>query len=243
MTDTLRVIADHATLFDAAAAAIAGGLAAAIDARGRASFVLSGGNTPRAIYERLASSAGAAVSWPLVEWYWGDERYVPPDDPRSNYGMARAALLGRVTLNRGRVHRMPTGLADPEVAAREYEDVLRQRRGEPFDLMLLGVGSDGHTASLFPNAPSVLERDRLVLAVDAAADPRTKRLTMTLPALLNARELHVLVVGSDKARAMADIAQRAAPTTVPAAALRRTGRPTTWWLDDAAAAMIDQAVW
>ena len=241
MTDTLRVIADRASLFDAAAATIAGALAAAIDARGRASFVLSGGSTPRGVYERLASPVGAAVSWPLVEWYWGDERYVPPDDPKSNYRMAREALLGRVSIDRGHVHRIPTGLADPREAAREYENLIQQRSG-PFDVVLLGVGDDGHTASLFPNAPGIGESTRLVLAVEAPVEPRV-RLSMTFPALLNAREVHVLASGSSKAKAMADVAGRAAPSMTPASALRGTGRPTTWWLDAAAAAMIDSAVW
>jgi 6-phosphogluconolactonase len=241
VTDTLRVIADRASLFDAAAATIAGALAAAIDARGRAAVVLSGGSTPRGVYERLAAQVGAAVSWPLVEWYWGDERYVPPDDPHSNYRMTREALLGRVSIDRRYVHRMPTGLADPRDAALEYEDLVA-RRADPFDVVLLGVGDDGHTASLFPNAPSVLERSRLVIAVEAPVEPRP-RLTMTFPALLNAREIHVLASGAAKAQPMSDVARRADPMATPAAALRDTGRPTTWWLDAAAAALIDTGLW
>lgn len=197
----------------------------------RCSLVLSGGSTPRPVYERLAAELPDRGPWSRIDVFFGDERCVPPADPASNYGMAKEALLDRVPVAASQVHRMEGERADHDKAARAYEAVLPDR----LDLLVLGLGNDGHTASLFPGAVSLAETHRRVLAVTAPKAP-FGRLTITPPVILQARLTVMLVVGADKAEALARAVDGPyAPDSTPGQ-LARTG---LWMADPAAAARLE----
>lgn len=238
----VRISADVAGLSAEAALVVADRLIAAAGATGAASLVLSGGSTPRALYDVLASGYRDRIPWQAVHVYWGDERYVPPDDPASNYRMARECLLDHVPCPAANVHPMPTGFASPADAAADYESTLRNRFADArleFDVLLLGIGTDGHTASLFPGAPALDERDRWVLSVEARAEP-PRRLTLTLPALLHAKTTCVMAAGGDKAGPLhMALDTPVDPHRWPVSALRHAEGPVIWFCDSAAAARLD----
>lgn len=221
----------------AAAAAAARWLAAAIAERvaetGSCTVALSGGETPRGLFRALAAAPGAdAVDWARVSVYFADERAVPPDDPRSNYGLARRELLAKVPIPAAQVHRMPGERPDRDAAAREYERLLPGR----LDVLVLGVGPDGHTASLFPHHPALDERARRVVAVAGAPFPPPDRLTITPPVIAAARRVLVLATGDAKARAVsAALDVRSDPRRTPAA-LAAGG---VWFLDAPAARLLE----
>ncbi len=177
--------------------------------RGCFRMALAGGRTPREMYRILSTEPFAGkVSWKQVEVFWGDERWVPKDHPDSNYRMAYEALLSRVTIPPGNVHPMPT-TGDPENAALAYEREIRRSfdnpdlSGEPrFDLILLGLGEDGHTASIFPNSPALHEKQRLV-AAPYVTHLGSYRITLTLPVLCAAEYVMFLVSGKGKGKALA----------------------------------------
>jgi 6-phosphogluconolactonase len=204
----------------------------------RRSLCLAGGQTPRALYQVLATEYRDTIPWPQLDLYWGDERYVPPDDAQSNYRLVRESLLDHVPIPKENVHPMPTDLPDPDDAAAAYEQALRERFSPPwprFELVLLGMGSDGHTASLFPGSPALAERTRWVVTSRASVDPRV-RLTLTLPVLNRAALVFFLVAGAEKA----DILRRvlAGPpesAPYPAAAVRPEDGRVVWWVDQQAA--------
>jgi 6-phosphogluconolactonase len=210
------------------AAEVATRLAAA--ARNGGHIVLTGGSSPRVAYERAAA---LEPDWTAVELWWGDERCVPPEDERSNYGMAKAALVDRVSA--GGVHRMRGELGRDE-GAEQYEQELA--RLEQFDLVLLGLGPDGHLASLYPNQPTLDERERRAIGAEAKLDPYVDRITLTLPMLRRSREVLFLVAGQDKAdavkRAFADEPSHSTPGSLVRAELG----PTTAVLDAAAASLL-----
>ena len=216
----LRVEADA----EAAAATVASLL---VEARG--DVVLTGGSTPGRAYELAADRR---ADWSEVELWWGDERCVPPDDDRSNYGLARRTLLDRVE-RLGPVHRIQ-GELGPGPAASAYDAELR---GRSLELMLLGLGSDGHVASLFPNAPALDETERLAVPAEAGLEPFVDRVTVTLRAIAAAQLVVFLVSGEEKAeparRAFAEPPERATP-----ASLAR-GRRTFAVLDAAAASLLN----
>jgi 6-phosphogluconolactonase len=218
-------------------AAIAGVVHDAVERRGRCLLLLSGGSTPRASYERLAARYHDGVSWDQVQLFWGDERFVPPSDPRSNARMAREALVDRVPCPPANVHPIPTELPSAEAAAVRYEDILRAHfpGDQPaFDLVLLGLGEDAHTASIFPGSPALAEPARWVMAVTAPADP-SLRITLTMRALTAAAQLFVLVSGAGKATALRRALDPAsAPAEFPAAALQSAAGRVVWWTDRAA---------
>ena len=234
----VRVCADARDLSQRASAAAAAIIVDAVDHHGRCSLVLSGGRTPRALYDLLASTYRDHIPWSSVHLFWGDERYVDPADAASNYRMARESLLDHVPLPAGNIHPMPTRLVSPDAAAREYERDIRAHVGgrrPPFDLVLLGLGDEGHTASLFPHSTALEETERWVVAVTVPATPPT-RLTLTLPAIMAADRIFVLVSGRAKAHALARVLDPAsAPRDYPAAALRSARGMVTWWTDRAAA--------
>jgi 6-phosphogluconolactonase len=212
----------------------------AVRGHGRCSLVLSGGSTPRTLYGLLASEFRDQIPWTHVHVFWGDERYVLPHDPASNYRMAKEALLDHVPCPTGNIHPMPTHFPSPDAAAREYERTLRSHFGTEwphFDLILLGLGEDGHTASLFPGSPALGERTRWVIAVKTHAEPPL-RLTLTLPAVTRAANIYVLVAGSKKARALHHVLTEEIPDTnsYPAAGLRLAEGTLIWWVDREAAA-------
>lgn len=234
----------------AAASRIAGILRRALERRGRARVALSGGKTPRETYRLLAQPPHRdALDWPLVEVFWGDERCVPPDHPESNYRMALEALLFDLPIPKRNIHRM-RGEADPAAAAREYQETLRVafqvsgREVPRFDLVLLGMGLDGHVASLFPGSPALQEPARLVVAT-YVQKVRGWRLTLTPRVLTAARHVLFLVTGAEKAAIVRDVLEGPAdPERLPA----QTVKPTTdgqvdWLLDREAAKLLSNAEW
>jgi 6-phosphogluconolactonase len=222
------VVEDAARLVDAAAEWIAAAVEADVRDSGHCSVALSGGRTPGPLYRRLAADPFASrVSWRDVEIFFADERSVSPSDPASNYRMAASALLDHVPIPVGRIHRMEAERADLEAAARDYERILPER----LDLLLLGMGPDGHTASLFPGSPALDERTRRVVPAAATTQPRM-RLTITPPVIAAARRVAVLVAGPDKAATLARaLGGPFRPRELPVQLALRG----VWFLDDAAA--------
>jgi 6-phosphogluconolactonase len=208
----------------------------AIAERGRFAVALAGGSTPRATYEVLARDYADELDWSKVHVFFGDERPVPPDDEASNYRTARETLLSRIRV--GSVHRIRCELT-PEVAAAAYEQELREFFGpdEPpsFDLILLGLGADGHTASLFPGTSALEVTDRWVV-VNLVLKLETARLTLTIPVINAAKAVTFLVSGSDKAEALKEILERDAdPREYPAKFVQPENGDLTWMIDRAAA--------
>jgi 6-phosphogluconolactonase len=212
--------------------------AAALAAKGPFRVSLSGGSTPKTLYALLASDEfRPRFPWSLVTWYWGDERFVPYDHPESNYRMTREAMLAKASVPPENVHPVPID-GTPEDAARRYERTLQDAYGattlDParplFDVTLLGLGPDGHTASLLPGEPVLEERKRWVAAVSHGR-PEI-RITMTYPAIESSRHVAFLVAGRDKAAMLRAI--RAGGSRVPAARVRPVGE-LIWFVDQAAA--------
>jgi len=201
---------------------------AAVAARGLCAVALAGGSTPRATYEVLGTSAlAAAVPWAAITWYFGDERAVPPDHAESNYRLARETLFAGRPEALERVRRMAADAADLEQAARDYARLLP----DALDLILLGIGEDGHTASLFPGSPATRERSARVVVVTGPKPPNP-RLTVTAPVIEGAREVLALASGSGKAEALARALEGPLDVTAVPAQLARHG---TWIVDAAAA--------
>ena len=220
----IRIVDDE----EAVARAVAARLAE--QARSGGHIVLTGGSTPRRAYELAAEQE---PDWSRVQLWWGDERCVPPEHDLSNYGMAKAALLDRLETAPSAVHRMQ-GELGKEAGAAGYERDLRPV--EAFDLVLLGLGPDGHIASLFPGRPTLDEEERRAIGAEAGFEPFVDRITLTLPALQAAREVLFLLAGGEKAdaaaRALAGEPSRATPGSLARAELG----PTRAVLDRAAAA-------
>lgn len=203
---------------------------------GRCTVALSGGSTPRRLYELLASDEyRGAMPWDEIEWFWSDERCVPPTDPRSNFRLADEAMLQRAGVPPERVHRMH-GELTPARAALAYEALIRDRVPDhAFDLVLLGVGEDGHTASLFPGHPALEEREQLVLTVHAEGVEVPDRITMTLPLINRARSVLVLAAGPSKRGIVQAVRADAAEAArrFPIARVRPAGH-LTWIVDQSA---------
>lgn len=238
----LEVFDDLDSLSRATADAVAAQLAEIAAARGRCAFALTGGRTPRRMYELLAERHAADIPWRMIDLFWGDERYVPHDHPQSNYRLARTALLDRIAVPAENVHPMPTGHEDPDAAARAYEELLRRHfrgRDASFDLLLLGMAANGHVASLFPHHPALRERARWVVAAEVPAEP-ARRITLTFPLINRARSVAFLVAGPAKAEAVARAMRPGTtPEEVPAAGVRPVSGDVRWWLDRSAAALLE----
>jgi len=240
----LRIADDPAALADIAAREIVEVARAAVAARGRFTVALAGGSTPRATYRRLAQPPLAAqMPWDRTLVFFGDERGVTPDHEQSNYGMAHAALLAHVPIPPHHVFRIAGESADPDAVAAGYARTLAEalgvRRGEVprLDLILLGVGIDGHTASLFPGSPVLKETFRTVAAVHAAAASVPQRFTLTYPVLNAAACLIYIVSGAEKAKVVkAALADR--NSGLPAAMVQPSDGRLLWILDRAAAASL-----
>lgn len=220
-------------------------------ARGRFMVVLSGGSTPRRLYQRLAAAPFRdRIDWGRVEVFWGDERGVPPHHPESNYGMALAALLVQVPVQRRSIHRMVAEIPDPAAAARKYQlEIARafemDETGRPpsFDLVLLGMGSDGHTASLFPRDPALREGRRWAVSVEAPQRPPPSRITLTAPILNRAREIRVLVTGADKAATLQAVLRGPhEPERRPIQLIAPENGRMIWLADAAAAGALEPAM-
>lgn len=193
----------------------------------------TGGTTPHFLYEALASSTfRTSIDWHSWHVFFGDERAVPPDDAESNYRLVVDTLLSKVPVPRGQVHRMEAERSDLDAAAADYAQLLEAECGGPprLDLILLGVGADGHTASLFPGTPALDVDDRWVARGTASSAP-IDRLTLTLPVLNAAARVAFLVTGGAKVDALRGVVEG----TVPAARVRPTSGQLVWFLDSAAA--------
>ena len=212
----------------------------AVEARGRCAVALSGGSTPKSVYQLLAAPTfRTRVRWGGIHFFWGDERHVPPDHPDSNYRMAVEAMLSRVPVPPANVHRVRSELPDAERAAREYEETIRaclDRAPLPrFDVIHLGIGTDGHTASLFPGSAAIGERERLCVA-NWVAKFGGYRITMTLPILNAARAAIFIVTGAAKAPIIQQVLRdRDATPPFPAQLIRPVDGECWWMLDQAAA--------
>ena len=236
-------VADPAALAEAAAAAILQTAQAAVKANGRFTVALAGGATPASTYARLAQKPFVTVMpWDKTWIFFGDERMVPPDHPESNFRMADERLLAKVPLSADHVFRMEGESEDAEVAASDYAkalaEVCSERRGgvPRLDLVLLGVGVDGHTASLFPGSPAVREVFRPVAAVHAAAAAIPERLTITLPVINAASRVFVLVAGPEKAKVVKSVL--AEKTLLPAGMVSPVDGELWWFVDEAASALL-----
>jgi 6-phosphogluconolactonase len=219
-------------------------LARVTRAPGRAAVCLTGGSSPEGLYRLLASEPyRARLPWDRVHWFMGDDRFVPATDGLSNMGMARRLFLDRVGVPADHVHPIPTGSDTPDAAALSYEAALKEFYGrdhlEParplFDLVLMGVGDDGHTASLFPHAPALDEAKRWVVGVaQAGLAPLVPRVTLTFPALASTREMLFLVMGADKRDILARVFSG---EDLPANRARADGEVV--WLVDRATGLED----
>jgi 6-phosphogluconolactonase len=238
----VKVVPDSTELNREAAREFQRAAQAAIADHGRFAVALSGGNTPRAVYSLLAEQHSADLPWDRVHVFFGDERYVPADHPESNYRMAREALLSRAPIPQENVHRFRTEL-DPESAARDYETQLQtffrvsDQSVPRFDLIMLGLGDDGHTASLFPGTSGLAETRRLVAAVWVEKF-KTYRLTLTFPVLNRSAEVLFLVAGKGKARVLRDVQSTSAASLLPAQRVQPTDGRLLWLVDQDAASLL-----
>lgn len=239
---SVRVYEDFPALSRAAAEEFVGCGRAAIDRRGRFDVALSGGSTPRQVYSLLASACAASLSWEKVHLFFGDERHVPPDDPQSNYRMVAESLLANGAI--GAVpHRIEAELPAEEAANRYEQEIRRHFEAPPpaqprFDLILLGLGTDGHTASLFPNTTALEEKVRSVVA-NSVPQLRTERITLTFPALNQARHILFLASGPDKAPVLAEVLGNAkGKHAYPSMSVRPVDGELVWMIDAAAAAQF-----
>lgn len=233
MNKIVEVLPDGAALIERSLSIVIDKIKTAIADRGQCTIALSGGSTPKPLYEAIAT---LDLPWDKIHVFWGDERYVPPEHPDSNQGMARAAWLDRVNIPAANIHPMPTDKSDPAVAATKHEEQLREffkaSAGEfpALDIILLGIGDDGHTASLFPHTDALKVVSSLVTVGNKDSQPR---LTFTAPLINHARCVIFVVAGANKRPALAQIF---APTgdelTYPARLIQPQGE--LWWLLDGA---------
>ncbi|MBP2478305.1 6-phosphogluconolactonase [Crossiella equi] len=233
------VHANQELLASAVAARLITALVDAQAARGVATLVLTGGRTGNAVLERVREAAARdAVDWSRVEMYWGDERFLPAGHADRNETQARAALLDHIPVDPARVHAVEPSDGrfgdDPDAAARAYAEVLGAEVPE-FDVFLLGVGEEGHTASLFPDTPAVRERVLSVVAVRDCPKPPPTRVSLTLPAIRRARQVWLMTTGEAKADPVAQALAGASEIDIPAAGARGF-EATLWLLDPTAAA-------
>lgn len=234
MQKIVEVLPDKTGLIERALAVVLDKMQSACQSRGTCTIALAGGSTPKPLYEALAAQD---LPWEKIHVFWGDERYVPPDNPDSNAGMARTAWLSRVDMPAANIHPMPTDGESPEKDAAKHDGQLREFFGVPagefpaFDVILLGMGDDGHTASLFPHTEALQVRDRLVTVGNKDGTPR---ITFTVPLINQARCVLFMVAGANKKPALAQIfAPAADEVAYPARMIQPQGE--LWWLLDSAA--------
>ncbi len=241
-TRNIEVLATAADLFHAAAEEFVGAARTAIGAQGRFTVALSGGSTPKALYSLLASNYADFV-WNRVFLFFGDERHVPPTDAESNYRMVQESLLTKIAIPAENVFRVPAENPDASAAAADYEAQLRRffeiNSGEfpRFDLILLGMGPDGHTASLFPDSAALDEQSRLVVA-NWVAKFNTHRITFTFPVLNRAAEVMFLASGADKAEILHQVLEGKNAPLLPSQRVQPSDGKLLWILDEAAASKL-----
>ncbi len=251
---SIEILADKESLTRAAAAEVTARAASAVAARDVFTLVLSGGSTPRDLFALLADpdeSFRARLPWEKIHFFWGDERHVPPDHPDSNYRMAKESLLDPMRIAAANVHRIQGENPDAAAAAADYERELRTffhlEAGTPegpprFDLVLLGLGPEGHTASLFPGSPALAERERWVVApwVEKFS---TFRITLTPPVLNRAAAVLFLAAGEEKADALHAVLESVGDADLyPARIVRPEEGDLLWLLDRAAAKSLSASV-
>jgi 6-phosphogluconolactonase len=234
-------------LFQAAAEEVIRSATDAVAKRGRFTIALSGGSTPRNLYTLIAANASATLPWDKMFFFWGDERHVPPDSPDSNYRMAKESLLSKVPIPPANIFPVPAENPDAAQVAEVYEQTLRRffavAPGEfpRFDLILLGMGPDGHTASLFPETAALQEKSRLVVA-NWVEKLGGSRITFTLPLLNSARCVAFLVSGTDKAAALHEVLEGNAPADkYPSRLVQPSEGKLIWFVDRAAASELSAA--
>ena len=246
---TIRLFADAEAVSRAAADEFVRAAREAIAARGVFTVALSGGSTPKRLYQLLAEPPFRdQVEWAKIEFFWGDERSVPPDHNDSNYHTAFEAMLRKLPVPADHIHRMEAERTDRDVAARDYEAVLARvfkatPGGEPpaLDLILLGMGPDGHTASLFPHTAGLKEKARWVI-VNYVPKFATDRVTFTAPVLNRAREVLFLIAGTDKAEPLHEVLEGAPNNDLyPSQMVRPTAGKLIFYVDRAAAAKLTTA--
>lgn len=240
---TIRLFSTTPELVKAAADEIVGTVNRAIGEMGQCIVALSGGETPRPVYRMLGSEPyRSMVEWNYVHFFFGDERAVPPDDPQSNFGMIEKELFSRISVPPENIHRI-VGEGDLTLASREYEKTLQDFAGSDglrFDLMLLGLGDDGHTASLFPGTDAVTAKGSLVTAVFVPKFGKW-RITLTVECINNARRLVFLVAGKGKAGVVSAILGEArARQELPASLVRPRDGHVVWMLDRDAAGLLKE---
>lgn len=240
-TRTLKEYPDLDSLSDAVASAITEICKTSVHSSGRFNMALSGGSTPRALYRRLAEKYSHDIPWQQVHLFWSDERYVSLADSRSNYHMAEEAMLRRLPIPLTNIHPYPTHIDDIRQAAKIYEESLRSyftTSWPMFDLLLLGLGEDGHTASLFPDSPVLSEQTRWIVPSVAPTEPAA-RLTLTIPALCHSTNTFILVSGGSKASALEKAFTTPKPTHHrPITLIHPENGQLTWWVDKAATALL-----
>jgi 6-phosphogluconolactonase len=243
----LRRLTTPQDLFQAAAEEVIRSATDAVAHRGRFIIALSGGSTPKNLYTLIAANASATLPWNQMFFFWGDERHVPPESPDSNYRMAKEALLSKVPIPAANIFPIPAENADASAAAEIYEQTLRKffavAPGEfpRFDLILLGMGPDGHTASLFPETSALQEKSRLVVA-NWVEKLGSSRITFTLPLLNAARCVAFLVSGTDKAAALHEVLEGNAPAEkYPSKLVQPRDGKLIWFVDRAAASGLSTA--
>ncbi len=239
----IRVFSDHEALSHAAADLVSAVITTAAAAKDRVAVALSGGSTPRRCYTLLGETPWRErTDWKRVHLFWADERCVPADHRDSNYRLLAETLLCRLDLPEAHIHRI-RGEADPELAAREYEEEIGRFFGPvsfpAFDLVLLGAGEDGHTASLFPASTALREKKRLAVPVFREA-PKQNRVTLTLPALNHATHILFLASGRAKAGVVHEVVEDGNPKQYPAGLVQPAGGSVTWLIDREAAGLLDE---
>ena len=239
----LVVAADLEALSAEAARRMTALVAAAMAERGRCTVALAGGKTPERLYRMLAGEHRLGAPWQQVEWFWGDERCVPPDHAESNYRMARETLLSKVPIPGDNIYRM-RGEIDPNEAAKEYGQMLKEKFGDGggLDLVLLGLGEDGHTLSLFPGTAAVSETKHRCVAnyAEHSTTGKSWRITLTAPFVNRGREVIFLVSGANKAAALSQVLEGSPdPQRLPAQLIRPASGKLSWLVDAVAAGMID----
>ncbi len=241
MKPRLHIYPNKTALVTATAEMIVTTISEAIRLRGKCAIALSGGSTPREVYAKLAQkSFHARIDWPRVHWFWGDERMVPPEHEESNYRMTRETLFAHVSVSAGNVHRIK-GELTPRQAAQDYREALDaffKEEEKVFDLILLGLGEDGHTASLFPETTALHETTQSVTEVFVPKLDKW-RVTLTLPVLNQGRKVIFLVAGKSKAEIVAGVLGLPQPEMKwPASLVRPHSGELHWWLDAEAAMRV-----
>ena len=242
---SVRIVADPEELAREGAGIFIAGVQEALREKETCTVVLAGGATPRSLYSMLAEERGfrAGVPWEKIHFFFGDERHVPPDSPESNYRMANEVLLSKVPVPADHVHRIRGEEPDARKAAEEYEEVLRRnfrpKAGEipEFDFILLGMGADGHTASLFPGTEALKERKRLVVA-NWVPGLNAHRFTLTPPLLNNAKYVLFLVTGEEKAETLRRVLEEKNHEALPAGLIRPAHGRCLWLVDRFAARLL-----